>query len=171
MILAMILPTRSRLPGLKGRSRTRDWSGLRIVDVRLTWIDIDCVCALNRDTAWVRLLLDGDRFLKTRQDVLRQSHFRQRKQEGQRRFSSLVPVDTIDMQPIAAAACLRRVEFQSEIVPADEPVKGALRVLVPAEVRCGAISFETGRNCCLRFNGLLVEIGTRAATAVEPIAA
>ena len=31
MILAMILPTRSGSPGLKGRRRTRDWSGLRIV--------------------------------------------------------------------------------------------------------------------------------------------
>ena len=40
MILAMILATRSEFPGLKGRKRTRDWSGLRIVDVRFTWIDI-----------------------------------------------------------------------------------------------------------------------------------
>ena len=30
-----------------------------------------------------RLRFDGDRFLKTRQHILRQSHFRQRKQEGQ----------------------------------------------------------------------------------------
>jgi len=36
MILAMILAPRSELPGLKGRRRTRDWSGLRIVLVRLT---------------------------------------------------------------------------------------------------------------------------------------
>ena len=30
-----------------------------------------------------RLLLDGDRFPKTRQHILRQAHLRQRKQEGQ----------------------------------------------------------------------------------------
>jgi hypothetical protein len=36
----MILATRWGFPELKGRKRTRDWSGLRIVAVRLTWIDI-----------------------------------------------------------------------------------------------------------------------------------
>ncbi len=38
MILAMILPTRWGSPGLNGRRRTRDWSGLSIVVVRLTSI-------------------------------------------------------------------------------------------------------------------------------------
>src|SRR5260370_454622 len=75
------------------------------------------------------------------------------------------------MQPIAAAACLGRVEFESEIVPADEPVKGALRMFIPPDVRCGAIGFQTGRDRCLRLNGLLVEIGARAAAAVKPITA
>ena len=45
MILAIILATRSELPGLKGRRSTRDWSGFRIVAVRLTWIDMNC-CSL-----------------------------------------------------------------------------------------------------------------------------
>ena len=125
---------------------------------------------VNGHGGW-RLLRDGDRFFKTRQYVLRQSHLRQRKQEGQGGFRSLVPVDPIHMQPIAAAACLGRVEFQSEIVPADEPVEGALRLFVPPDVRCGAIGFQTGRDRGLRLNGLLVEIGARAAAAVEPIAA
>ena len=98
-------------------------------------------------------------------------HLRQGKQEGQGRFRSLVPVDPIYMQPIAAAAGLGRVEFESEIVPADEPVKGALRLFIPPDVRCGAIGFQTGRDGCLRLNGLLVEIGARAAAAVEPITA
>ena len=40
MILEMILPTRWGSLGLNGRSRTRDWSGLRIVAVRLTCIDM-----------------------------------------------------------------------------------------------------------------------------------
>ena len=75
------------------------------------------------------------------------------------------------MQSIAAAAGLGRVELQAEIVPADEPVEGALRLLVPPEVRCGAIGFKTSRDRCLRLDGLLVEIGARAATAVEPVAA
>ena len=115
--------------------------------------------------------VDGDRFLETRHYVLRQLHLRQRKQECQRGFRSLVPVDPIHMQSIAAAAGLGRVEFQSEIVPADEPVEGALRLLVPPDVRCGAIGFQTGRDRGLRFDGLLVEIGARAAAAVEAVAA
>ena len=40
MIRAMILATRSGPPGVKGRRRTRDWSGLRIVDVRLRCMDM-----------------------------------------------------------------------------------------------------------------------------------
>ena len=110
-----------------------------------------------------RLFRDGDGFLETGEDVLRQLHFRQRKQEGQGGFRSLVSVDAIHMQPIAAAARFRRVEFESQIVPADEPVKGALRVFVPPEVRGGAIGFQTSRNRGLRLDGLLVEIGARAA--------
>ena len=60
MILAMIQAIRSGPPGLNGRRRTRDWSGLRIVDVRLTWIDM----------GWLLFLYD-DWFLETRQYVLR----------------------------------------------------------------------------------------------------
>ena len=56
--------------------------------------------------------VDGDRFSETRHHVLRQLHLRQRKQEGQRGFRSLVPVDPIYMQSIAAAAGLGRVEFR-----------------------------------------------------------
>src|SRR6266851_1503930 len=118
-----------------------------------------------------RLLLGGDRFPKTRQHILRQAHLRQRKQEGQGCFRSLVPVDPIHVQPIAAAACFGRVEFQSEIVPADEPVEGALRLLVPPEVRRGAIGFKTGRDHCLRLDGLLVKVGAYAAAAIKSVAA
>ncbi len=114
-----------------------------------------------------RLLRDSDRFVKARQHVLRKLHFRQGKQEGQGGFRSLVSVDPIHMQPIAAAPCLGRVKLESEIVPADEPVKSALCLLIPPDVRCGAVGFQTGRDCCLRINGLLVEIGARAAAAVE----
>jgi hypothetical protein len=36
MIRAMIRATRCESPGVNGRKRTRDWSGFRIVLVRLT---------------------------------------------------------------------------------------------------------------------------------------
>ena len=125
MILAMILAIRSGPPGLKGRRRTRDWSGLRIVAVRLriAWT----LSGVER-----RLLLStAIGSLKLVSMFCAKLHLRQRKQEGQGGFRSLVPVDPIYMQPIAAAAGLGRVEFESEIVPADEPVEGALRVFVP----------------------------------------
>src|SRR5579871_1037531 len=119
---------------------------------------------------WI-LLRDGDRFSKTGQYVLRQLHLRQRKQERQGRLRSLIPVDAIYMQAIAAAASLGGVEFQPKIVPADEPVESALCMFIPADVRCGAIGIQTSRDRCLRFNGLLVEVGARAAATVEPITA
>ena len=75
------------------------------------------------------------------------------------------------MQSIAAAAALGGIKFQAEIVPAEEPVESALRLFVPPEVRRGAIGFQTRRDHGLRLNGLLVEIGARAATTVEAIAA
>src|ERR1035437_10429198 len=75
------------------------------------------------------------------------------------------------VQPIVAAASGGKLKAEAEIVPADEPVKGALRVFVPPEVRCGAIGFQAGRNRCLGLNGLLVEIGAGTAAAVEPVAA
>src|SRR5207244_9379846 len=75
------------------------------------------------------------------------------------------------MQPIATAACFGSAEFQSEIVPADEPVEGALRLLVPPEVRCGAIGFKTGCDHCLRLDGLLVKVGAHAAAAIKSVGA
>jgi len=40
MILAIILLARSGVSGLKGRKRTRDWSGRRIVFVRRTFVEV-----------------------------------------------------------------------------------------------------------------------------------
>ncbi len=40
MIREKILPARSASPGLKGRRRTRVWSGLMIVAVRLILMDM-----------------------------------------------------------------------------------------------------------------------------------
>jgi hypothetical protein len=77
------------------------------------------------------LFFDGERPLEAGQHILRKPHFRQRKQEGQRGFRSLISVDPIYVQPIATATRIGRVEFQAEIVPADEPVEGALSVFVP----------------------------------------
>ena len=81
------------------------------------------------------------------------------------------PLTRSTCKPSPAAAALGRVEFQAQIVPAEEPVEGALRLLVPPDVGCGAIGFQAGRDHGLRLDGLLVEIGARAAAPVESIAA
>src|ERR1700757_2904209 len=107
-----------------------------MVAVRLRWIEF----ALMRTGSSSH----GDRFFETGYHVLRQAHLRQRQQEGQRGFRPLVSVDPIDMQAIAAGPAFGRIELQAEVVPSDEPVESALRLLVPPDVRGHAISFQTG---------------------------
>ena len=68
-----------------------------------------------------RLFFDDDRLLETRQHILRQARFRQRKQEGRS-----IPPSFLLTDPRATHRGSRlsgRVEFQAEIIPADEPVK------------------------------------------------
>ena len=72
--------------------------------------------------------------MERRDDVLRELHFRQRVQEGERGFRALVLVHTIHMQRVAAAAGGRRVEFQSQIVPAEKPVEDTLGVVIPPKI-------------------------------------
>ena len=166
MILAMILAIRSRISRAEGPQKNARLVG---PEDRSGACDVDGHELLQAEQQVTTL--DGDRLLEARHHVLRQSHFRQREQERQRGLRALVPIDAIHMQSIAAAAGLRRVELQAEIVPADEPVEGALGLFVPPEVRCGAIGFQAGGDRRLRFDGLLVEIGARAAAAIEAVAA
>src|SRR5205823_4778129 len=74
------------------------------------------------------------------------------------------------MQAVAARAGSGRIEFEAEIVPPDEPVESALRLVVPPKVRCGAERFEASRDHCLRLDRLLVELRASAAAAVETVA-
>ncbi len=62
-------------------------------------------------------------FIEHRDRVLHELHFRQREQEGQRRFGSLVGVDSIHVQRVVAAAGIHGVKFQAEVVPAQEQSK------------------------------------------------
>ena len=103
--------------------------------------------------------------------VLCQPHFRKGQEEGQRRFRSLVFVAPVRVQPIAAAASLAGVEFQPEVVRAEEPVEGALRLSMPPRVGCGAVRFQASRNRGLRLDGLLVEFRACAVAPIESVAA
>ena len=75
--------------------------------------------------------------------ILHQLHLRKGQQKCQRRFSSLIPVDPVHVQRVPAAPCIGRVKLQTEIIPAQEPVKRALGVLIPGGVRGGTVGFQT----------------------------
>lgn len=83
----------------------------------------------------------------------------------------MIAIGPVYVQAVAATAGFGRVDFQSQIVGANEPIKSALRVLVPPNVGGGAKGFETSRDGSLRFNRLLIEDGSDAAPPVETIAA
>src|SRR6185295_13384455 len=78
--------------------------------------------------------LFADWFLEIGQRVLRELHFGTGQQEGERGFRPLISVDPVHVQSITAAAGSRGVEFESEIVPAEEPVEGAMCLIVPTGV-------------------------------------
>src|ERR1035441_1615418 len=92
------------------------------------------------------LTLDQNRGPEAGDNVLRQPQFRKRQQERQRGFRALVAVDPVDVQSVATTAGPRRVEFQSEIVRADEPVKRTLGLFVPPGIGRRPIGFQTGRS-------------------------
>src|SRR3954470_22859456 len=75
------------------------------------------------------------------------------------------------MQGIAATAGAGGVKLEAEIVPAEEPIEGALGVFVPTRVRGGVEGFEASRHHGVRLDRLLVEVGARFAAAVEAVTA
>jgi len=97
--------------------------------------------------------------------------FRQTTEERQHRFRALVFVAPVRVQTIAATASLRSVQFQPEIVPAEEPVEGALRLFIPPRVGRGAVRCQASRDRGLRLDGLLVEVRACAVTLIESVAA
>src|ERR1051326_1555757 len=114
---------------------------------------------------------DGDRFPEVGYHVLRQPHFGEGKQKGQRGFRALISIHPIHMQSVSAAAAVGRIQLQSEVVPPDKPIEGTSCLLVPPGVGCGAIRLQAGRDHGLRLDWLLVEICPRASSSVKAIAA
>src|SRR6266436_3053824 len=159
MTRAQILMARWSLASSQGRISTRARSGRNVTLVRLTLAAFIGGSALRG-----RLVEDGN-------GILHEPHLGQREQERQGRFRSLVAVDSVHVQRIAAPATVGRIKLQPEIVPAEEPVERALSLLVPPRVGRGSVGFEAGRHHRLRLDGLLVEISARAAAPIKSIAA
>ena len=81
------------------------------------------------------------------------------------------PLTRSTCKPSRQPPVFAAVNFQPEIVPAEEPVEGALRLFVPPGIGCGAVGFEAGRDHRLRLDGLLVEVRARAAATIKSVAA
>src|SRR5437763_10111007 len=63
--------------------------------------------------------------------ALGQSQLRQRQQESQGGFRALVLTHAVHVQRISATAGVRGIQLQAQIVPTEEPIECALRLLVP----------------------------------------
>src|SRR5207244_9374353 len=79
--------------------------------------------------------------------------------------------DAAQVRTVAPTAGPRRVQVQSEIVPADKPVKRMPGLFVPPGIGRGPISLQAGRHHCLCFDRLLIEVGSRTAALEESVAA
>ena len=66
--------------------------------------------------------------------VLHQLHFRQRKQERERRLGTLILVKSVYMQRIVATPGVWRIDFKPKIIPAEKPVERSGRLLLPIGV-------------------------------------
>ena len=94
-------------------------------------------------------------------------HFGEGKVEGQGRFGALVFVDAVVVQAVAAAAGAGIVERQAEIVAAQKPLEGALRLARPRSILRGAKGLEAGGDHGLRLHRLLVEVRARAVPLIR----
>ena len=97
-------------------------------------------------------------------------HFDQAKEKSKCGFGALIAINAIDVQGIAATAGAGGVKLQTEIVPAEKPIEGVLGVFVPTDIGGGAVSFQTGGDGGVRFDGLLIEVGSGLAATIEPVA-
>ena len=75
-----------------------------------------------------------------------QLHLTQCEEEREGGLGSLVLVDAVFLEAVAAAAGLGVVEFQAQVVAAQEPLEGEPRLLQPDRVVGGLVGFEAGRN-------------------------
>ena len=97
------------------------------------------------------------------------AHFQKGEQETQAGFGALVFVNSIRMQAIAATAGFRIIEWQSELILIEVPIKDPPGVVRPQVVSGGALRFEAGCNHCASFHRLLIEHCFSIASHVKPI--
>src|SRR5690606_13363376 len=83
----------------------------------------------------------------------------QRQQKGERRFRSLVLIQTIELKPVSASARLEIIHLLAQLVRAEEPMKRSQRLLQPRLAAGREVGFQTSGNAGLRFEGLLVKFG------------
>ena len=109
--------------------------------------------------------------LERKERILRQTHFRKGKEEGERRFRPLVLIGPIDLQTVTAAAGLRIVERNSQVIAAEKPVKSAPRFPQPEFVSGCAMGLEACAEHSVRLDGLLIELRRGFSALPETIGA
>lgn len=109
--------------------------------------------------------------LERKDRILRQTHFRKGKEEGERRFRSLVLIGPIDVQTVAAAAGLRVEERNSQVIAAEKPVKCPPRFPQPEFVSGCAMGLEACAEHGVRLDGLLIESRRRFSAFPKAIGA
>src|SRR5579862_1421894 len=96
---------------------------------------------------------------------------KQRHQERERGFRSLVLVDAIRMKSVFASACLGIVERHSEIVLAEEPIEYATGFNPPALLTRHLVCHKTSGDRGAGFNRLLIEARSLLAFAEDAVRA
>src|ERR1700732_3249195 len=91
--------------------------------------------------------------------------------ESEGGFRALILVYAVLMQRVATTTCARIVEWLTEIVAIEKPVKAAARSPVPARIPSQRVGFNASGNHCVGFQWLLIEMGALGAAGPEPIAA
>ena len=91
--------------------------------------------------------------------------------ESEGGFRALILVYTVLMQCVATTTRARIVEWLTEIVAIEKPVKAAARSPVPTRIPCQRIRFHASGNHGVGFQRLLIKMGALGAAGPEAIAA
>ena len=102
-------------------------------------------------------------------DVLCPVHFRKGEEKGQRRFRALILIYAVNMQSVAATACLSVVERNAEIVSTLKPFEGLRGLSQPVGVAGSLVSFHARANGRMCLDRLLVEGGGLLAALPKSI--
>ena len=99
------------------------------------------------------------------------SHFCARQMKSESGFGALILVYSVLMQRVATTTRARIVEWLTEIVAIEKPVKAAARSPMPARIPSQRVRFHASGNHSVGFQWLLIDLGALGASGPKAIAA